>query len=205
MAHLKLITPPAEEPISLTEARLHLRLTATGSPATHPEDALVTSLIKAVRGHLDGPHGRLERCLVPQTWECTLDCFPPYEIQVPVTAPCEIVSIKYDDSDGVEQTVAASNYVVDNYSQRRLVWVVPVAGFGWPSTLDSVNAVRIRFTAGFPGGSPEDGSGVPLEIKQAMLLMLAQLFENRGSEESKGWPAAADAFLSQYEHGGPYF
>ena len=46
---LKQISPPSVEPISLEKARLHLRLDTSGSPPSHPDDSLVTSLITAVR------------------------------------------------------------------------------------------------------------------------------------------------------------
>lgn len=199
MARLKLITPPAVEPISLAEARMHLKLTATGSPETHPEDALVRSLITAVRLHLDGQAGRLGRCLVPQTWEYQLDTFPRNEIRLPLPPLIGVLSIKYDDPDAVEQTISASDYTVDGDDAMGPAWIIPLASVGWPTTLVSVNTVRIRFTAGYPGGSPEDGSGVPEPIRQAMLLMLGHLYEHRGAVESPGWPAAAMALISPYE------
>lgn len=202
MARLTLITAPTVEPISLAEARLHLKLTATGSPATHPDDALVTALIAAVRQHLDGRDGRLGRCLVPQTWEYSLDRFPTNEIRLPLPPLYHVESIKYDDADAVEQTVSAANYVVDGDQAPQLspAWILPLAPFIWPTTLDSVNVVRIRFVAGYSSAlEPEDGSAVPAPIKAAMLLMLGNLYEHRGGAESPGWPPAVDALLCQYE------
>lgn len=181
MARLKLITAPTVEPITLAEARLHLKLTATGSPASHPDDSIVTSLITVARELLDGQAGRLGRCLVPQTWEYALDDFPANEIRLPLPPLIGVTSIKYDDEDGVEQTVDAADYVVDGDDAIQAAWILPLSTVTWPDTLDSVNTVRIRFTAGYPGGSPEDGSGVPLPIRQTMLLLLTALYENRGS------------------------
>lgn len=197
MPGLVLITPPTIEPITLVEARLHLKLDATGSPATHADDALVNTLITSARLHVDGRDGRLSRSLITQTWELVLDKFPLKDIRIPLPPLQSIVSIKYDDLDGNEQTVSSANYVVDTVST--FGWVVPVTGFAWPATMDTINAVRIRFTAGY-GDAAAD---VPAPIRQAMLLLIGHLYENR-EEVLVGpggsmLPMGAEALLSPYE------
>lgn len=187
MPGLTLISGPAIEPITLVEARAQLRLDATGSPLTHPDDALVTTLIEAVRRNLDGADGRLARALITQTWQYTLDEFPVNQIRIPLPPLQSIVSIKYDDLNAVEQTVSAANYVVDTTS--RSGWVMPVTGFSWPATFDSINTVRIQFKAGY-GDTAAD---VPASIRQAMLLMIEALYEG------KPFPGAVDALLTAYE------
>jgi uncharacterized phiE125 gp8 family phage protein len=195
MARLQLITAPTAEPISLVEARLHLRLDATGSPAAHPDDSLVSSLITAVRQHLEGKDGWLGRALVTQTWELVLDEFPDNEIRIPLPALQSIVSIKYDDAAGAEQTVSASDYVIDVVSEPG--WVLPVTGVSWPDTYDTVNAVRVRFTAGYG-----NAASVPEAIKSAMKLIIGDLYENRqeaviGASVAQ-LPRAVEALLSPY-------
>ena len=59
---LILVTPPTSAPISLDEARAHLRVTGG------EEDALIASLISAATAHLDGWKGILGRAIMPQTW-----------------------------------------------------------------------------------------------------------------------------------------
>ena len=193
---LRLITAPAVEPISIVEARLHLRMDATGSPPAHPDDALVTALIKAARQHIDGKTGWLNRALITQTWEVVMDEFPSNEIRIPLPPLQEIVSVKYDDEDGVEQTVSASNYVVDTVSEPG--WVVPVSGFAWPGTMDTINAVRVRFKAGYG----DAGSNVPEAIKAAMLLLIGTWYENRESVSLGAavadLPFGVDALLTPY-------
>ena len=57
-----LVTPPAETPVSRTEAKAHLRVDGTG------DDDLIDGLIDAAVAHLDGYTGILGRCMVTQTW-----------------------------------------------------------------------------------------------------------------------------------------
>jgi hypothetical protein len=57
-----LVTPPTDTPVSLDEAKLHLRVDGDD------EDTYITALIAAATGHLDGFTGILGRCLMAQTW-----------------------------------------------------------------------------------------------------------------------------------------
>jgi uncharacterized phiE125 gp8 family phage protein len=171
--NLRLTDAPSVEPITLAEARDHLRLVASGSPATHPDDDIIEAFITAARQHIDGKDGWLGRCLITQTWELVLDTFPDGEIRLPLSPVQEVVAIYYDDENGVEQTVAPGDYMVDTASEPG--WVVPVSGVSWPTTLDGINTVRVQFKAGY-GDAADD---VPGPIKSAIKLILAHLYSNR--------------------------
>lgn len=198
MSRLKLITGPVSEPITLSEARAHLRIDATGSPATHPEDAYVTSLIKVVRQQIDGRDGWLGRQLMPATWELIIDKFPANEIRIPLPPIQSITSVKYDDPDGLEQTVDPANYDVDIDDPSNPGWITPNGNNQWPSTIDAINAVRVRYVAGYA-----DASSIPEPIKQAMLLMIGHLYENRETSAmgsaSQILPFGYESLLKQFQ------
>ena len=102
------------------------------------------------------------------------------EIKIPLPPLQSIVSIDYDDPDGNGQSVDPADYYVDVASEA--AWVVPIAGFNWPTTLDGVNAVRITFVAGYapPTNSPTDlTANVPASIKAGMLLMIGSWYDQR--------------------------
>lgn len=139
----------------------------------HRDDAYLASLILAARQHLDGLDGMLGRALITQTWELVLDRFPLDEIRLPMPPLQSVVSVKYDNAQGVETLVPSTDYVVDTTSWYG--WVVPVATKLWPSTLDAINAVRIRFIAGYG----DAGLNVPAPIRQAMLLLITHWYEER--------------------------
>lgn len=166
---LRRISEPEQEPFTLDEVKAHLRVSHAD------EDAVITLLIRAVRRAAEEWLGR---ALVEQTFELVLDAFPCREIRMPRPPLLTIESIKYDDADGNEQTLDVADYDVDTASQPG--WVVPTDT--WPSTITAINAVRIRFTAGYAasGDSPTDlASGVYEDIKAGMLLLLAHYYANK--------------------------
>src|SRR5678809_194962 len=106
---LELITPPEETPVTLEEAKAHLRIDHDD------DDVYVQGLIDAATGMVDGRYGSLGRALEPQTWELVLDRFPcwPYHICIPLPPLLSVDSITYTDGDDVEQTIDSADYEVD--------------------------------------------------------------------------------------------
>jgi len=169
---LSLVTPPAETPVSLNEAKAHLRVEHTD------EDALINGLIAAATAEIDGRDGYLRRALVTQTWDYWLPRFPlARRILIPMPPLRDVVSIKYLDGNNLEQTFAAENYeVVGNDEQG---YVALNIASSWPLTYDREKAVTIRFEAGY--GEAKD---VPVNVRQGILLRVADLYMNRGDESA---------------------
>jgi uncharacterized phiE125 gp8 family phage protein len=162
---LKLITAPASEPVSLDEAKLWLRLDSDAEIDT------VARLITAARQLLDGADGYLGRCLVEQTWAMTLDGFPcERQIRIPLPPLLEVVTVKYLDTAGAEQTFAATNYRQDSddWAGRILL----KSGSLWPSTLCERAAVTVTFKAGYINGAPEG-------LRNEILRLVGTWFDDR--------------------------
>lgn len=173
---LKLITAPTFEPVTLAEAKSHCRVD------TSDDDTLLEGLIKATRQYLDGQTGWLNRALCTQTWDLYLDAFPSAEIRIPLPPLQSVTHVKYDDVNGVEQTVSSTDYDVDKVDGLSPGYVVPASSFSWPTTYDAINAVRVRFVAGWAtdGGSPAVAQ-TPWPIKHAIKMMVSDMYENRES------------------------
>ncbi len=138
---LTLVTAPTAEPVSLTEAKAHLRVDIS------TDDTLIEALIMAAREYCEGFQ---RRAYVTQTRELILDRFPSTgaTIELPMAPLRSVSSIKYTDKDGVETTWAASNYIADTKSEPGRVSL----GYGksWPSTtLRPINGVSIRYVVGY--------------------------------------------------------
>lgn len=162
---LTLISGPSAEPITLAEAKLHCRVDADLTA----DDALITALIVAARERAEHELGR---ALISQTWERVLDAFPADDDILLGMPPVQsITSVKYIDPTGVEQTVSGSLYVLD---KEREGWAILAAGATWPDTMDTANAVRVRFVAG-----ETSAASVPESIKLWIRLHVGEWYASR--------------------------
>lgn len=168
---LKLITPPTTYPVSMVEAKAHLRVDFTD------DDTLIEIYRKAATEDVENFTGR---AFCDQTWDLYLDEFPAAggEIKIPKPPLIEVVGVFNLDSAGTEQEFSAASYSVDSASQ--LARIVPIYGGSWPTPQTIANAVRVRFRTGYVDEeqSPPSGS-VPNAIKAAILMTLGTLYQNR--------------------------
>ncbi len=182
---VRVVVPPEEEPVSLEEAKAHLRVDG------YHEDALIAALITAAREYAEGFQ---QRALVTQTLELTLDCFPiSGEIELPRPPIQAVESITCTLADGSTITVDPSSYVVDAPSGRLAL----AYGASWPAvTLAPVGGVKIRYRAGYG-----DATKVPAKVKQAILLIVGHWYANREdvvvATVANRLPMAAEALLWQ--------
>lgn len=179
---LSVVTAPTVEPVTLAEAKAHLRL------ATDDDDTLVSAIIPAARAAIET---RLRRSLLPQTW---LLQRPAAEWKEAICLPrpplIAVDWIKYLDESGTLQTVSANNYFVLN-SFARIATIHPLPNVDWPVALaDRPDAFRIQFQAGYA-----NAAAVPRDIHAAILLEIEHQFE--GSEEPRR-RAAIDRMISPH-------
>ena len=182
---------PTLEPVTLEEAR------AQCSIMDGAHDVLLSSLITAARNIIERRH---ERQLLPATWTLALDNFPD-EIEIRKTPVTAVTQIAYVDQTGTPQVFNPLLYQFDVASPNQRARVRPVWGTIWPITRTGyVNALVVTFTAGY--ASP---AAVPIGYRRAILMMVAQMFLNRGMD-SEGAVHAERAFewLLQSEDPGAY-
>lgn len=166
---LKLVTEPAAEPVTLTEAKLHLRVDHSA------DDDLITALIVTARQRAEHLTGR---ALITQSWERVLDAFPPVSLELGKAPAVSVTSVTYTNTAGTDVVVDPADYTLDSTTDEGRGWVLPSATLSvWPSTYDTVNAVRVRFVAGY-GAS---GASVPAAIRQFILLEIGTLYKMRES------------------------
>lgn len=175
---LERVSGPAEEPVTLAEAKRHLREFSTVTD----NDADITALIQAAREWVEEYTGR---ALFEQQWRLTIGdnpqidtvsrpacyCAPREslgtEIYLRKSPALAIVSFVSVDAAGVETAVAATDYELREADSR---WprVVALNGANW-----STGVYRIVFRAGYANtvSSPaEDATVIPERFKQAIKL-----------------------------------
>ena len=168
------VTQPSVEPVSLAEAKSHLRVDHDD------EDTLIQAQIIAAREWVEDYIGYVT---VQRQLRLTLDYLPAGDtITLPRSKLISIDSVEYVDRDGVTQTWDASNYSADTYAEEGRLIRDPDSD--WPNVRAQRQAVIITYTAGWPddGASPPDyAANVPESIKAAIKLTLGNLYENRES------------------------
>ena len=166
---LSLITPPAEEPVTLLEAKGHLRV----DHAT--DNDLITLQIVAARQLIEAVTGR---ALITQTWRLDLPEFPtePEPIVLPRAPTASITTVQYLDLQGTLTTLDAANYLLlaDAGPTAGPAQLVPAWNVLWPDTREQPNAVRITFICGYGLAV-----AVPPPLKAAILLHVGDLYANR--------------------------
>jgi uncharacterized phiE125 gp8 family phage protein len=177
----KITTQPATEPLTLTEAKLHLKVDTT------TDDDLITALITATRQSVER---YCNSALITQTVTEKYDCFTSRGFRLSVSPAIAITSISYTDSAGTSQTLDAAIYGLDIYSRPARVFLKE--NQQWPQTRMEVNTVTVVYTAGY--GAASD---VPKPIVIAMKLMLADLYENR-QDSARTMPSASQRILDPY-------
>jgi uncharacterized phiE125 gp8 family phage protein len=199
---LTLVTPPAEEPVTLDELKRWLRLEG------EDDNPLVSALGAAARAEVERLLGRQ---LMPASWRLTLDGFPwpqgwaflespvyhpdPYAIRLPKAPLQSVSSVEYYDLADQLQVLAPSRYVVDAaHDPGRLCLAM---GQHWPVTRPRPGAVRVAFTAGYASAA-----AVPEGVKLAIKMAAAFWYEHRGDgAEDRALPGAAKALLASQWNG----
>jgi len=157
------VTQPLAEPVSLEEAKAHLRVD------TSDEDDYITSLISVAREYIDNYTDRF--------WsECTISIiFEGYpegyvlDLHFPdITAVSEVATT---DETYTETVISSGLYTLDT-NRRALIY----DGY-WPTDITSI---RVDATVGIDNTSSPAGE-TPKPIKQSILLVIADLFNNRTS------------------------
>lgn len=170
MPHLKkglvLTTEPLIRPITREEVKEHLRIDATNTS----EDPFIDSLILMATEYFQS---RSWRQLITATFTQYFDDFPPNHFELDKPPLQSITTIKYQDINNVQQTLAISVFEVDTFSE--VGRVVLADGESFPEVFDTINAVQVEYKAGF--GDTRDN--VPDLIKSTIKLIVAHFYENR--------------------------
>lgn len=187
---LVLDTAPDREPVTVGEIKEQCRITITD------DDNLIERYITTARKRIENLLGR---ALITQTWDYYLDDWPANNyIVIPKGQLQTVTHVKYTDSNGDTTTWSNTEYNEDTYSDPGRVTLE--YGYTWPSaTLHLQNPIEITFVCGY-GDNKND---VPEPIRQCILFLTAQLYENRepffiGPHDQKEVPLGFYDYLNDY-------
>lgn len=196
---IALVTAPATEPVTVVEAKAFLRIDSSD------DDTLLTSMIKVARRMAET---YTRRSFITQTVRLTMDGFgdaeetprdgmmiapPPHvvdgtrAVQLPRLPAQSISSVTVFGPSNADSVVDPAVYGLDTTGGRLML----NDGQSWPSDLREYAAVEIDFVAGY-GDTAAD---VPEDIRQAILHIVAAMYESRQCADI---PAGAKAMLEPY-------
>lgn len=173
--NLSLLTPPGAEPVSLDEAKTHLRIDEDCDCAG--DDAYLQALISAARQYCECFQNR---AYITQTWEMSLERFTRV-VEIPKGSLQAVDSVIYRDAMGAEtELIEGTDYI---YSSRGIHGRLTTPyDKTWPCFAPyPLDPVVIRFTCGYG-----DAEAVPAQVKQAVLLLVGHWYENRVPIETAG-------------------
>ena len=166
---LILITPPTATPISLGEVRAQCRVDDAS------EDALLMAYVRSATDAVEQMSGLR---LLDQEWEYSIDGFPKHcgWIRLPLAPLFALISIVYQDAQGVVQTLPVPTYLIKGLGSTQPARLILAPNQTWPSTWPGIGAVIIRAQYGWA-----DHNGVPEALRQAVGMLACHWFENRST------------------------
>lgn len=180
-----LLTAPAAEPLSLADAKGFLRVEHDA------DDAIITSLVSAARNHVEA----LTRCaLIAQTWRLVLDRWPDGgRIKLRIGPLRSLAAVRVFNAAGEASTVDPEAFVID-----RAAGVIAAPGWSLPPPGRSVAGIELDIEMGF-GETPSD---VPPRLLQAIRMLVAHWYENRGliaiGQSVAIMPASVNAMIASH-------
>jgi len=158
----KLLTAPAEEPVSLADMKLFIKDVPT------QDEPLLTKLIVSSRQLVEE---YLNRLLIAQTWLATNDFSPPEVFGLKGGFIQSVDNIKVFAQDGSDETVDSTKYFVDQQGAR----IAIQTGSFWPIPRQVLNGFQVQYVAGLAA----DASEVPEIIVTAIKQLVVHQYEYR--------------------------
>ena len=158
-----LLSGPSQEPVTLDDAKAFLRVTHDA------DDDVIAALIAGARIHIEA---QTRRALMTQTWRIVRDAWPPDGRIAVMPVPLrQLVAVRVFKGDGSAQAIAAEEFTLDTASAPAVI------SFGAiPSPGRVIAGIELDIECGY-GAEPSD---VPAPLRQAIRMLVAHWYENRG-------------------------
>lgn len=179
------VSSPATEPVSLSQAKAHLRVDHSD------DDAVISGMVKVARSHIENACATRFATRASVTMKC--DSFTDFS-RLPEAPVSGVSFITYIDTTGTSQTLPTSIYELRADGVE--VGIVLKADQTWP-TIQPGSRITVVADVGY--------SAAPEEIGFAMLLLISQWYDNRAAvsvgETASELPFAVNALISNHRRG----
>ena len=176
-----LLTPPSIEPVTLADAKHFLRI------EHDDDDDVIEALVAAARAHVEA---RTRRALINQTWRLTRDVWPAAGRLPILPVPLrEVTAVGIYRDDGMLQMLDIDMFHIDTVSAPAILAFQRGA---LPAPGRISGGIEIDIQVGY-GDAAED---VPAPLRQAIRLLVAHWYENRGLIAASGEVASMPVSVS---------
>jgi|CXWL01.1.fsa_nt_gi uncharacterized phiE125 gp8 family phage protein len=173
---LERITAPTSEPITMSEAKLYLRVDSGN------EDSLITDLIVAARMSAEA---WMKSSLISQSWKLVYNDYLDDAVVLPMPPIVSVTSVVVVNRDATSQTISANNYYL-NAAKNMLLFDNYVSGF----------SIEITYNTGYGTASQ-----IPQPIKYGMLAHIAAMYDERGLMGQPNLPQQASNLYFPFRDG----
>jgi len=178
----KVTAGPASEPLTASDVKAWLKVSG------NDEDAIITLLISAAR---ESAEKYLRMALISQTITEKFSRFSDYGLRLSISPLISVTSVQYVQPGG--STVTLSNNIYDVLDETKPPLIYRKYGQSFPTVEPTPEAISVTYSAGFGA----TGASTPTPIKLAMLLMIADWFDNR-TDTVRTMPTASRILLDQF-------
>ncbi|MEZ5785257.1 MAG: head-tail connector protein [Xanthobacteraceae bacterium] len=163
-----LLTPPAAEPLTLAEAKIWLRV------EHDDDDELIASLITGARTLVEQ---ETRRALITQVWRIVRDSWPASgRLEISPAPLRQVLAVRIYDAAGAAQEIETDVFTLATGGAPGVLGLLPGALPQQPGR--ALAGIEIDVEVGYGA----DGSAVPEPLRQAIRLLVAHGYENRGGE-----------------------
>jgi uncharacterized phiE125 gp8 family phage protein len=160
-----LLSGPAVEPLTLAEAKAYLRV------EYDDDDDVIAALIAGARVHVEA---QTHRALITQSWRLVRDAWPDDDRIVVLPAPMRsLTAARVYRPDGSTQALDVAGFVADVAAGPA---VLSFAAGALPAPGRVFAGIELDIDVGY-GDTPAD---VPESLRQAIRVLVAHWYENRG-------------------------
>lgn len=168
------VTPVPQAALPVAEFKDHLRL-GSGFADDGLQDGLIEAYLRAAMAAIEA---RIGKMLYRRPFLWVLECWREEEQALPVSPVAGITSVTVVDAEGVETLIPAGAYrLIPDLHRPRLVG----KGVALP-TIPTLGVVKVVFEAGFGPGWTD----VPVDLRQAVLLLASEYYEHRHDDTAQG-------------------
>lgn len=179
------LTYSSSLPVSVDEAKTHLRVTGSA------EDTIIEAYLRAaIRFVEQYCQMSLLGATVVETYRSFPDDDQPFNLTYAPFSALTSIGYSISTNPATFTNLASSEYVIEKHTASERGVIVPIDG--WNATAEPFQ-VKVTYSTGYA-----NAAAVPANLKIAVFLILADIYENRTDSPSDAVIRASERFMSPY-------